>query len=159
MTTDDGDNTLVQIVYASAALVPFNDQELETLLERARLNNASLDVSGLLLFKDNTFFQVLEGEPNAVSALYDKIELDSRHGNVLLLTKREIEERNFGDWSMGFVRDQKEVEQLPGFVDFFGGPKNGNTFLDLHGDSARIGQILDGFRRGRWRRQATEQVN
>lgn len=148
---------LIQMIYASAATVPFNADQLETLLERARVNNASLGVTGVLLFKDETFFQVLEGEPDHVQAIYDKIELDARHGNVLLLAKNAITERNFGEWSMGFVRDQEKLEQLPGFVDFFA-RQPGSTFIDLHGDAQRISQILDGFRRGRWRRQATEQL-
>lgn len=150
-------DSLIQLVYASAANVHFDAQQLETLLERARANNESLGVTGMLLYKDETFFQVLEGEPRLVHSLYDKIELDSRHSNVLLLVQREITERNFGEWSMGFLRDQKTVEQLPGFVDFFAG-QSGSNFIDLHGDKQRISQILDGFRRGRWRRQATEKL-
>ena len=156
--TNDSSGDLVQIVYASAALVPFSDQDLESLLERARENNASLDVTGVLLFKDETFFQVLEGDEAVVAALFNKIECDDRHGNVLLLAKRPIDQRNFGQWNMGFVRDQNVVEQLPGFVDFFSGPSVENTFIDLLGDKQRISQILDGFRRGRWRRPATERV-
>ncbi|MGB7342580.1 MAG: BLUF domain-containing protein [Pirellulaceae bacterium] len=156
MSVDDTNQTLVQLVYASATSVPFSDEELEILLERARQNNSSLDVTGVLLFVDGTFFQVLEGEPDVVHALYEKIQLDQRHNNVLVLAEREITERNFGQWSMGFVRDQSEIEELPGFVNFFSNTEEQHSFVDLHGDSKRISQILDGFRRGRWRRESTE---
>ncbi|MFK8113218.1 MAG: BLUF domain-containing protein [Rubripirellula sp.] len=145
---------LIQLVYASAATVQFSEEDLEQLLEYARNNNASLNVTGILLFKDNTFFQVLEGHRGDVEALYDKIGLDKRHDNVLLLTTNEIEERNFGEWKMGFVHDATVIDSLPGFVDFF----NGRTFVDLMGDSKRMRQVLDGFRRGRWRRTC-EQVD
>ena len=150
MESDDVEIT--QLVYASAATVEFSSEDLDTLLEGARKNNATLGVTGMLLFKDGSFFQVLEGEADVVKALYDKISLDKRHNNVLMLSNQIIEERNFGEWSMGFVRDQKEIQQLPGFVDFFA--SSHTTFVDLQGDSKRINQILDGFRRGRWRRQA-----
>lgn len=149
--------SLIQIVYASAANVHFSSEDLETLLERARANNEPRGLTGVLLYKDETFFQVLEGEPEHVHSLYSKIELDPRHSNVLLLVQREISERNFGEWSMGFLRDHQTVEQLPGFVDFFGG-QSGANFIDLYGDKQRISQILDGFRRGRWRRQAVKQI-
>lgn len=146
---------LVQLVYVSAATVPFSNEDLDELLVIARQNNSSLDVTGILLFTDQTFFQVLEGEPAVVQQLYDKIALDRRHTKVLLLAKQDIEQRNFGDWSMGFVRDRMEISELPGFVDFFSDHTSGKTFVDLHGDTKRIQQILDSFRRGRWRREAT----
>lgn len=149
---DSNQPALVQLVYASASTVPFNSEQLDTLLEVARKNNASLDVSGVLLFHEGTFFQVLEGDPDVVQDLYDKIALDARHNNVLLLAKHDVEERNFGEWSMGFVRDQRTMNELPGFVDFF----SGRTFVDLARDSQRVRQILDGFRRGRWRRSAVD---
>jgi hypothetical protein len=137
------------LVYASAATTHFGSKDLEQLLASARNNNTSLDVSGILLFQDGTFFQVLEGYREDVEPLYEKIGLDPRHDNVLLLANNEIEERNFGDWSMGFVCNNDVINSLPGFVDFF----KGRTFVDLHGDSKRMRQVLDGFRRGRWRRQ------
>ena len=105
----------------------------------------------MLLFTQGTFFQVLEGKKQSVRALYEKISQDSRHNNVLVLAQRCIEERNFGDWSMGFVRDRARIQELPGFVDFFA--DDDRTFIDLQGDAKRVNQVLDGFRRGRWRRQ------
>ncbi|TWT50559.1 Blue light- and temperature-regulated antirepressor YcgF [Rubripirellula amarantea] len=155
MSSDVLDSSdLVQLVYVSAATVAFSDDQLDHLLEVARHNNAALDVTGVLLLREGTFFQVLEGYSDVVQDLYDKIALDQRHGKVLVLTKRSIEERNFGDWSMGFVRDQRVINELPGFVDFF----SGRTFLDLAGDSRRVEQTLDGFRRGRWRRQVADGI-
>ncbi len=143
---------LIQLVYASAATVEFDQDHLERLLDRARQNNTRLGVSGVLLFKDGTFFQVLEGDSQVVNQLYEMIEHDSRHNNVLVLATREIKERNFSEWSMGFTRDSQQISELPGFVGFL----SDGGFVDLHGDSQRIQTILDGFRRGRWRRSANE---
>lgn len=141
--------SLTQLVYVSAATVPFSQADLDTLLDKARTHNSSKSISGMLLFHEGTFLQVLEGAPEEVDRIYKKIALDTRHDNVLLLASREIDERNFGDWSMAFVRDKTLLNGMPGFVDFF----QGRDFLDLHGDSKRVSQILDGFRRGRWHRQ------
>ena len=144
-------DALIQLVYASAATVDFTPEDLETLLQKARKNNTELDVTGMLLFKDGTFFQILEGISSVVHGLYDKIESDVRHSNVLILCEEEITERNFGEWRMGFVADHNTFRDIPGYSDFFA---NGEaTFLDLKGETRRMQQILEGFRRGRWRRQ------
>jgi hypothetical protein len=152
MPKENAPQSVFQLVYVSAAAVPFGNDELDALLACSRENNASLDVTGILLFTDQTFFQVLEGNAEVVQQLYDKIEGDRRHNNVLLLAKREVERRNFGHWSMGFVCDRREIAELPGFIDFFSENAN-RTLVDLRGDSRRIRQILEGFRRGRWRRE------
>ncbi|TWU62036.1 BLUF domain-containing protein [Crateriforma conspicua] len=144
----DHQSEMMQLVYVSAATVAFSDEDLETLLAQSRRNNAGIDVSGVLLFHEGTFLQVLEGTPDAVDRLYQKIARDDRHDNVLLLSSRAITERNFGQWSMGFLSGLNTLEELPGFVDFF----RGQRLTDLNGDSKRVSQILDGFRRGRWRR-------
>ena len=154
---------LTQLVYASAASTRFCDSQLDSLLQQSRQRNSALDVTGVLLYCDQTFFQVLEGAPEAVSQLYDHISKDSRHHSAIVLSKSSIDDRNFGDWEMGFLRDQALINQLPGFVDFFSArtdrphsPSSTNGFLELHGDSSRMQQILSGFRRGRWRRNKTE---
>ena len=149
------ENNLLQLVYVSAATEKFSSDDLDELLAKARRHNESVNVTGILLYAQGTFFQVLEGAPEDVDALYDKIAKDSRHCLVLRLARENIATRNFGEWSMGFVRNEERVKELPGFVDFF----NGRTFVDLDGDTGRIRTILDGFRRGRWRRTFSECAN
>ena len=139
-----------QLIYVSGGTVHFGEDDLNALLLKARANNTALDVTGVLLYSEGTFFQVLEGEQNTVEELYEKISLDDRHDKVLMLAKRKIAERNFGEWRMGFVSDEA-MRNLPGFVDFFA--NGGFSFLDLTGDSKRVRQIMDGFKQGRWRRQ------
>ncbi|MEZ6117592.1 MAG: BLUF domain-containing protein [Pirellulaceae bacterium] len=153
MTCQADDSKLMQLVYASAATVKFDDERLDSLLSRARHNNRFLNVTGVLLFKDQTFLQVLEGKASVLKTLYEKIEQDDRHTDVVQLIQEPIAERNFGTWSMGFVANSKEITRLPGFVDFFGNHQ-GATFLDLQNDSRRIRSVLEGFRRGRWRRSS-----
>jgi hypothetical protein len=50
---------MFHIVYASSALQLFTKPELQTLLEKARQNNAKLNVTGMLLYKDGNFMQAL----------------------------------------------------------------------------------------------------
>lgn len=108
----------LQLIYVSAATVPFTERELASLLLRARFNNQRLGVSGLLVHHAGSFFQVLEGEPDTVQTLYERIALDKRHTRVLTLVRGSVGQRAFGDWSMGFVADHPQLKDLTGFNDF-----------------------------------------
>ena len=139
---------LIQLIYASAAAKPFAPAELRELLSLARTKNQRLDVTGMLLYHEGSFLQVLEGLPGAVNPLFETIGKDKRHDQVLMLLRREVEERNFAEWSMGFADVTLKSKSLPGFRDYF---NTHNSFLDLQGDRETVERVLDGFRDGRWR--------
>jgi Sensors of blue-light using FAD len=136
-----------QLVYVSTAIATFNDDALRVLLARARENNTTLGVSGMLLHQAGTFLQVLEGKAAAVDRLYERISHDPRHAHVLLLTRAEIAERSFADWSMGFVDVHGTAKRLPGFRTI--GDLNG-----LAGNATAIQRVVASFRDGRWRQVA-----
>lgn len=117
------------IVYASSATKHFSRSELLALLTKARATNTKLGITGILLYKDGNFIQVLEGEETAVRALYAKIEKDVRHAGIIVLLQGNELERQFPDWSMGF-RDLNDpnVLALPGFNEFLNTPLTGAEF-------------------------------
>ncbi len=51
--------------------------------------------------------QMLEGEKKAVLELYDTIEMDERHKNVITVITGDIKKRNFENWTMGFCNMNK----------------------------------------------------
>lgn len=59
-------------------------------------------MTGILLFVDGTFFQVLDSEERVVTSLYARIERDPRHAQAVLLIREPIEERQYCEWTMGF---------------------------------------------------------
>ncbi|MEH6647459.1 BLUF domain-containing protein [Sulfitobacter sp.] len=104
------------LIYTSTASHLMDDSELENLLENCRMKNLKNDVTGMLLYKEGSFMQLLEGERNAVMSTYDRIEKDTRHKDITLLRERALPERNFGGWSMGFKSISSGVlEKTPGF--------------------------------------------
>jgi hypothetical protein len=107
------------IVYASAATRLFSKPDLLALLTKARENNQRLGVTGLLLYRDGDFIQLIEGERSTVQALYRTILADPRHSSTFVITEGDTEERLFADWSMGF-RDLSDpaVQATPGFSQF-----------------------------------------
>lgn len=133
------------IVYVSSAVTPFTRSELTELLEKSRVNNAALDISGMLLYKDGNFMQVLEGEESAVRTLCDKVGRDPRHRGVLVLLQGQLAERQFPEWSMGF-RDLEaaDVAAVPGYDEFLNTPLTDARFSS---DPTRCQKLLNTFKR------------
>lgn len=106
------------LIYSSSAAIPFSDVVLQELLAQARANNEQLQVTGLLLYHEGQFMQLLEGEAAVIRALYDVIEKDSRHTGIFKLADKPIEARSFPDWSMAFKPvDDEAFRQLQGYSD------------------------------------------
>ncbi len=61
------------LTYVSTATRPFSKTDLSELMTESHENNARLGLTGMLLYKDGNFMQVLEGEEGDVRALYQKI--------------------------------------------------------------------------------------
>jgi hypothetical protein len=132
------------IVYVSSAVTPFSKPELLDLLTVARVNNTNLNVTGMLVYKDGDFMQVLEGEEATVRALYAKIGRDRRHRRTMVLLQGELQERSFPDWSMGFHEiGAGEKIAIPGYSEFLNTPLTGEEFFQ---DPARSQKLLLSFK-------------
>lgn len=149
MQTPNDSPELIQCIYASAATEHFDHQDLIELLEKARSNNAKVDVTGMLLYHEQSFFQVLEGETNRVHQIYNRIKDDPKHTQVIKLIVEPISERHFADWSMGYAGiDQEDLRRVSGLNDFYSSKK---CFTELEAGRAR--QLLEQFRAGCWRQR------
>ena len=117
------------LVYISAAVYPFSEAELLELLNVSRRNNALLDITGMLLYKDGRFMQLLEGEKDAALALTAKVARDPRHRRLTVLLEGDRPRREFPDWSLGFQRlDTPEARDLPGYRNLFNVPLDDAIF-------------------------------
>lgn len=95
---------LLTIVYVSAATRLLDDAELEGLLRGAREHNARQGITGILLYGDGNFMQLLEGPAEAVDALYASIRRDPRHHMVTTVLEERGRAREFAEWSMAYRR-------------------------------------------------------
>ena len=93
-----------QLLYVSKTEPDIAPGELDDILTASRRNNALMGITGLLLFLEGGFLQILEGEERAVRELYTRVANDPRHRNTHLMLDRETPCRAFPDWSMGFER-------------------------------------------------------
>lgn len=148
MVSQDENVQVFQLVYASAAAMTFNTSQLEVLLAKARRNNFRSDVTGMLLYHEGSFFQVLKGPEAAVRKIFDRVSADPRHKEVMLVWQGNVATRQFGDWSMGFVNSQSDGP-LEGFSDFL---RTVHTPAEFREESERAKRLLLAFRDGRWRK-------
>jgi len=100
---------LETVIYASAAAPEMTPCVLYSLLAKARSYNRRLGVTGALLYAKGHFLQILEGRPEALDHLMEKIATDKRHKNVCVLYRIPIEERCFPEWSLGFPNVAEEM--------------------------------------------------
>ncbi|MEG3128253.1 diguanylate phosphodiesterase [Pantoea cypripedii] len=73
---------------------------LEDMVDKANKKNELSDVTGILLFDGLHFFQLLEGPPEAVQSIYDRICKDARHENLVELLHDYAPARRFGNSGM-----------------------------------------------------------
>ena len=101
-----------QILYIST-VSPRETIDLPAILAVARRNNDADAITGLLMFNGKRFLQVLEGPHEAVDRTFERIRRDSRHRAQVVLARKTIEQREFGEWSMayrdGSHRDGAEI--------------------------------------------------
>lgn len=92
---------MLRIFYISAATRFPTARELDDILAVSRERNLADQITGLLLYHDGSFAQILEGPDEAVRNCFKRIKADDRHLSCRLLLEEEITERYFENWSLG----------------------------------------------------------
>jgi len=90
------------IVYVSTASHLLTDEELKALLRKSNCKNPDSGITGMLLYQDGNFMQLIEGPKSAAYTLYEKIQRDPLHLGIITLLEQPIEKRLFAEWAMKF---------------------------------------------------------
>ncbi|MDH5458218.1 MAG: BLUF domain-containing protein [Nitrospirota bacterium] len=115
------ESDLYQVIYASAATRPIEEDELLGMLKLVREKNRRLGITGMLLHCDGSFIQALEGPKAQVMDLISVIRKDIRHNRIAVLFEGPIKNRSFSQWSMGFNRpSEKELAKIEGYTPYLG---------------------------------------
>ena len=125
------ENGIFHLCYVSTETEHFTQEDLVALLGVARAANTEHDVTGLLLYREGSFYQLLEGKQAAVNHIFEVIQQDPRHKEVRVLFSGETETREFSDWRMGFLNlDGVNPEALAGFSNFLTVDAQPQEFLE-----------------------------
>ena len=112
---------------------------IQAILAASRRNNASIGVTGALMFNAGCFAQVLEGPKAGVEHTFERIQQDERHGDVSVLSFGPVADRAFDRWSMGFVGESvADVEQYGNIADQSGYDPSRMTGDDLFATLQRL---------------------
>jgi Sensors of blue-light using FAD len=93
---------IYELIYYSVASPSLNSNDISNILEVSKENNSKNNITGCMLYHNDAFIQILEGNQDVIETLYSKIEKDERHYNARLVYNDTKEERLFKDWSMAF---------------------------------------------------------
>ena len=91
---------LTTLIYRSQLNLSQPSTELRELVERARIRNANLNITGVLLAKGSGVLQILEGSEESVLELFHKIRDDRRHSGVVELMRDYGPRRRFENVGM-----------------------------------------------------------
>ena len=96
--------TLKSLTYTSLARLDLTAEDLESIHRTAREINALDGITGVLIFNGTHFLQIVEGAPNAIDDLVERLRRDPRHSGFEIRNEHEVDQRSFPDWSMELVR-------------------------------------------------------
>ena len=94
---------MYQLAYSSACTSKMTSDMLNDIFCTSQENNQRDGISGVLMYHDRIFFQVIEGPEGAVTSLYRRLQADPRHTSLALIWDGNIDKRSFGDWAMGYA--------------------------------------------------------
>ncbi|AUP78464.1 BLUF domain-containing protein [Flavivirga eckloniae] len=111
---------LKTICYISDSCQDESLTALKALYAQAKKNNSKYNITGVLIYSNENFLQVLEGDSDSVDATFKRISLDRRHKNIFKVINIDIQQRIFEDYNFGFtiVNDSKELDKLYEYLEW-----------------------------------------
>ena len=98
---------MYQLIYISSATKSLVREEFLELVAQSQNNNDALGITGVLMYKDGNFMQVLEGEQEVIAKLYASIKADPRHTLVSIIQEGPISLREYPDWSTTYLNSEE----------------------------------------------------
>ncbi|KYG63439.1 BLUF domain-containing protein [Bdellovibrio bacteriovorus] len=108
-----------QLVYLSQAAEDISYSDIQDILEVSRINNETEEVTGVLIFRDGYFLQLLEGREQDVKKVLSKILMDDRNHSIRVLIETTAVDRLFEKWSMAFYDGDISHNETEDLVELF----------------------------------------
>ncbi|EPX86897.1 BLUF domain-containing protein [Salipiger mucosus] len=93
---------IYQLLYTSVARFPRGHSSDLDILHHSMNRNPARGISGHLLRDERGFCHVIEGPKDPVRWLFARIRQDWRHSRVIERMNREVPERSFPSFTMGY---------------------------------------------------------
>jgi hypothetical protein len=125
-----------RLIYSSEATPGLAAAELEEMLAESRIRNQVYGITGVLLFVEGAFLQILEGERDDVLGLMERIERDPRHRGVKVFYEQEVDERAFASWSMAYL--SPSAEEVAKWAELEGATTIGAVLASIESNPGRL---------------------
>jgi Zn/Cd-binding protein ZinT len=110
--------SLIQLIYFSHLVG--DESVLSSIHSHAVRNNTAHTITGMLLYSNRRFLQVLEGDKKDVHKTFEHIKMDKRHDRVCLVSDEAISVKSFSHWNMGFKNlSLEELAKFPNYLPCF----------------------------------------
>ncbi|OIQ18185.1 BLUF domain-containing protein [Lacinutrix sp. MedPE-SW] len=92
--------------------------DFEALFNQTQQKNNNNNITGVLVNKNDIFFQILEGDSILLDAVYEKIKKDHRHSKITELLNKPIKQVCFKSFDIGYsvINDTETLYSLHRFV-------------------------------------------
>lgn len=106
------------ISYVSTVNPALSEDEIQETLDFSKRWNNDHDITGILLYSQGNFFQVLEGEEEQLKDLFSRIKADERHHNIITIFQKQIPNIKFDGYEVDFISldDRYNVELLDSYL-------------------------------------------
>ncbi|MCM3875972.1 MAG: BLUF domain-containing protein [Thermoanaerobaculia bacterium] len=125
-----------RLIYSSEATPGLATADLEEMLAESRIRNRVCGITGVLVFVDGAFLQIIEGEKDDVLGLMERIERDPRHRSIKVFHEEEVDERAFASWNMAYL--SPSTEEVARWVELEGGTTIGSVLSSVEREPGRL---------------------
>lgn len=109
---------IFHLVYVSHAVEDISYTDIQDILAVSRQNNARDGITGLLIYREGYFLQLLEGTEQSVKNVLGNIMMDDRNHSLRVLIEAQGE-RLFADWSMAYIDGDISSNETEELIEFF----------------------------------------
>lgn len=100
------------LIYVSKAEDNVEYDEILDILTHSWKYNHNSYISGMLLYDNRHFMQIIQGPILTIDKLYARIENDPRHTDIKLIGEELLHERDCSGWGIGFYDNQEAADMF-----------------------------------------------
>lgn len=103
---------MFRLIYTSSACWRLSPRQVANIANVCGRKNRRVGLTGILVAHQGQFFQILEGDEDALYRCANLIRRDPRHGRFRVIEAQKIDARAFADWT--FVHESPQLLGLAG---------------------------------------------
>jgi len=100
------------LIYVSRAEENVDYPEILDILTHSWKYNHNSYISGMLLYDNGYFMQLIQGPIATIDKLYARIANDTRHTDIKLIGEELLHQRDCTGWGIGFYENQEVAKVL-----------------------------------------------